>query len=119
MDEPLFDEERANALIGKSVLIGLTYVNADGSIDSQVQHFGRIVGADETMVTVRLHDSDEDFTLPPALDAFEEATPGEYRLRGTGEVIVDPDLLSTWTISAPEDDEDLLEQDASEQDPGA
>ncbi|MGB7589031.1 MAG: hypothetical protein WBM00_10020 [Solirubrobacterales bacterium] len=34
--------------------------------------------------------------LPPDLRAFKPAEPGEYTLRPTGEVVVDPDFLSTW-----------------------
>jgi hypothetical protein len=33
--------------------------------------------------------------------AFQPAPPGEYRLKSTGEIVVDPDLLSTWTIRRP------------------
>jgi hypothetical protein len=32
----------------------------------------------------------EPFTLPPVPGAFDPATPDEYRLRSTGEVVTDP-----------------------------
>jgi hypothetical protein len=109
-EEPVFDAERAASLVGKSVLVGLTRIDANG-VEKQVQYFGRITAFDATIVTIRL-DSGEERTLPPALDAFEEADPGEYHLRSTGEVVVDPDLISTWTIRAPaENGEDEEEED--------
>jgi hypothetical protein len=55
---------------------------------------------------MRLHGSEEEFTLPPILEAFEPAEPGEYRLRSTGEVVVDPDVLAKFRISAPATDPD-------------
>jgi len=110
-DESPFDQERANELIGKTALVGLTYFNADGSERDRIQVFGEIVAFDETIVTMKLAGSGKEFTLPPMLDAFEEAEPGEYRLRSTGEVIVDPDLLSKWTIRAPEADSDSDDED--------
>ena len=96
-----WDEHRAAMLIGKYALVALTYRDADGTIREKLQIHGRITAVDETCVTMRLHESDQQFTLPPALEAFEEAQPGEYRHRSTGEVVVDPDLLASWTITAP------------------
>lgn len=105
------DDANAVGLIGKHLLVGLTYLNADGTLRKQVQLHGRITAVDETKVTMRLHGSDEEFTLPRSrepgsdLDAFEPADPGEYRLRSTGEVVADPDLLAKWTIRDRAEDE--------------
>src|SRR5262245_45186572 len=95
------DEHQAATLVGKHALVGLTYVNADGTVRRQVQIPGRITAVDETMVTMRLHGSEQEFTLPPILEAFEPAGPGEYHLRSTDEVVVDPDVLATFSIRAP------------------
>jgi len=86
-------------IVGKYVLIGLTYVDADGQVIRQEQEHGRIIEANENDVTVRLAGSNEETWLPPDLDAFEIAAEGEYTLRGTGEVISNPDLLGSWSIS--------------------
>jgi len=40
-------------------------------------------------------------TLPPMTGAFHAANSGEYRLRSTGEIIKDPDVLTTWSITEP------------------
>jgi hypothetical protein len=37
------------------------------------------------------------------LEAFEAAPPGEYRLRSSGEVVVNPDYITSWVVEAPPD----------------
>jgi hypothetical protein len=82
-------------------LVGITYLDAKGVPVRRAELHGVVARAGPDAVVLRLHGSDEEFTLPPALDAFEPAPPGEYRLRSTGEVVVNPDLLATWTVRAP------------------
>jgi hypothetical protein len=94
------DDARARQMIGKHVIIGLTYRDHTGAVEEQVQLHGDIVAIDD-VVTVRLSGSGEAFTLPADLDAFTPAPPGEYRFRATGEVVVNPDLMTTWTIHRP------------------
>ncbi len=89
----------AESLLGKTVLVGLTFVNEQDEALEQTQYHGFIESADERDgFAVRRADTGEVEWLPPDLRAFETAARGEYRLRSTGEVVVDPDLLSTWTI---------------------
>jgi len=40
-------------------------------------------------------------TLPPMTNAFHPANSGEYRLRSTGEIIKDRDVLAPWSITEP------------------
>jgi hypothetical protein len=86
-------------IIGKRVLVGLTYLDNEGAVIEQRQRHGVVVRADDEGVHVRAAESDEEFTLPPDLESFEEAEEGEYRLRQTGEVVINPDLLAVWTIT--------------------
>jgi hypothetical protein len=76
----------------------MTYLDDNHDVIEQKQKHGLIVSADDEAVYVRLSGSLEEFGLPPRLEAFQEAEEGEYRLRETGEVVIDPDLLCTWTI---------------------
>lgn len=97
---------RAKDLIGRTVIVGLTYCDPDGSFSHQVQMHGEIESADPVEgVLVRLEGErdGETYLLPPQFEAFERARRGEYRLRETGEVIHDPDFLTTWTIEMPPD----------------
>jgi len=40
--------------------------------------------------------------LCPHLDAIAPAKPGEYRLKSTGEIVVDTDFLATWEVRQPQ-----------------
>jgi hypothetical protein len=95
---PAWDHARAEKLLGSTVLVGLTYEEPAGQ--RQEQFYGTVMAADpEDGITLRLEGSrsGEFYTLPPALQALFPAKPGEYRLRETGEVVVDPDYTTTWT----------------------
>jgi hypothetical protein len=98
---PEFDEVKANQLIGKHVLIGITVVEHDETFVEQRQMHGDVVRADREAIIVRLRGSGEEYNLPPDPSAFHPAPPGEYRLRSTGEVVLDPDFTTTWTLTQP------------------
>jgi hypothetical protein len=103
-ENPPWDEEAAEALRGAYVVIGMTYVLANGQLDERVQMHGRINVVDaERGIGVALEGarSGETFWLPAKFQAFQPARPGEYRLKATGEVITDPDYTTSWTITRP------------------
>lgn len=90
-----------HTLLGRTILVGLTYLNEQGAVDRQVQYFGRIesIRSDEWMNIER--DGVSVVKVPCDPKAMQIAAKGTYRLRSTGEEIVDPEILSTWTISPP------------------
>ena len=101
-DRPVWDDDQAQAILGKRVLVGLTYSDADGP--RQEQMFGVVTHADRKNGIVLTLQGDRDgeiYRLPPDPSAFHPAAPNEYRLRSTGEVVTDPDYLSTWSINSP------------------
>jgi hypothetical protein len=83
--------------------VGLTYLDHRGEFLEQRQLHGEIVSANRDGVVIALAGkrAGEQWTMPPALESIRRAPAGEYRLRETGEVVIDPDLMSTWTISKP------------------
>ncbi len=98
---PSWDQLGADALLGSSVLIGVTRVCAEGL--EQEQMFGVIKSAnarDGFEVALQGSRNGEVYWLPPDVRNFFPAQPGEYRLRSTGEVVVNPDFTTTWTIQA-------------------
>lgn len=100
--EPLLNEDRARFAIGKRVLVGLTVLSTEGEPIEQRQLSGTVAGvvADRG---IELHlDDGEVYWLPPDARSLEEARPGEYRLRSSGEVVRDPDYLCFWQISMSE-----------------
>lgn len=84
-------------ILGKVMLIGITCYNPDNKIVDQKQIWGKVEFANSDGICVRLS-TGELFKLPPDLRSTVEAQPGEYRLRSTGEVVKDPDLITTWNI---------------------
>jgi hypothetical protein len=93
--------------VGKTVLLGLTFTTADGELIEQLQRHGIIEQVDpEAGIAVRLvapgqRWDGELYWLPPDTSNLVAAAPGAYRLRSTGETIVDPDFTSTWEIASP------------------
>ena len=93
---------RAEKLLGATVIVGLTFEEPDGT--RQDQFFGTVMSADPNEgITLKLDGgrAGEFYTLPPDLRAFAPAPPGEYRLRATGEVVLNPDYTSTWAFTPP------------------
>jgi hypothetical protein len=89
------------SLVGKYVLVGITRLAADGSLLEKTECHGTIASVDsDDGIKVELSDG-EVLTLPPSPEEFRDARPGIYRLRSTGEEVVDPDLTTVWTIQEP------------------
>jgi hypothetical protein len=89
------------AFIGKTILVGLTFCEADGSAIEQQQYSGTIMSFDkENGFTIELWSGEMQY-LPPDMSAIRPADQGEYRLRAPAEVVVHPDYLCTYTITKP------------------
>lgn len=99
---PDWDQEEADGLVGLLVLVGITYVEPDGeTVTSQVQAWGRIVNAAPEGISITCEGKTwegQTMTLPPDLQALQPADPGRYTLGSTGEMVVDPDLTTRWTV---------------------
>jgi len=87
-------------MLGRLLLVGITYLNENGGVDEQIQFAGTVLAV-EPLVSIDRGQGRDPFTLPPEEDAFEPAPPGDYCLRATGEVVVDPDFMTTWTVHKP------------------
>ena len=96
---PPFWDAKARAMLGKRVLVGRTYLDEAGAVVERSQSHGVIEDADERRgFAVRDAGTGELDWLPPDLRSFQAAPPGEYTLRSTGEVVVDPDYISNWVV---------------------
>ena len=98
---PEFTDEDAAGLVGRHMLVGLTYLDAADNVVERRQLHGRVLRASQQEGIVLQLESGDEFALPADLDAIRPADPGEYRLRGTGEVVSDPDFLATFTVTSP------------------
>jgi hypothetical protein len=97
--EPGLNEARVRFGLGKRVLIGITEVGPDGEV-AQRQFVGTLSSVDPVDGIGFSLDGGGSYQLPPDSRTLEEARSGSYRLRSTGETVVDPDYTCTWTIYA-------------------
>jgi hypothetical protein len=98
------DESVASDFVGKVILLGVTYENSLGEVTGQQQWSGTIKTYSNTLgIQIDLDDSDEFCAIPPMAEAISKAPEGEYRLRSTGKVIVNPAYLATWICKKPEE----------------
>jgi hypothetical protein len=97
---------KAGKYIGKHILVGLTYTDARGKVVRQCQMHGTITRVNARGIFFERADGEGEYSLPPDVNALVVAERGEYRLRATGEVVLNPDYVSTWTIQAPAQKQD-------------
>ncbi|OUM01564.1 hypothetical protein [Variovorax sp. JS1663] len=96
-----WDAAFASMLPGKLLLVGLTYLEADGTLIDKQQIFGRVLSATpQGGIQLRLEGrrGGERYVLPPDLQALQKAKPGEYQLPATGETVPDPDYTIVFSI---------------------
>ena len=90
-----FDEEDPS-IIGKRVLVGVTWFDGTGKETGRGQWWGTILAFNRRKgLLVDLGDTGKHHAFPPLPDAFRPAEPGKYELQSTGEIVEDPDLLYT------------------------
>lgn len=97
----IWDTTIACDLVGKVLLVGVSYFAADGSFIEQEQFYGKVISASKDSGIALDLDGNrvgEQFSLPPDTRSVYRAALGEYRLRSTGEVVVDPDYTATYTV---------------------
>lgn len=98
---------RARFGLGKRALIGLTQVAPDGRI-AQRQFVGTLSSVDPLAgIGFELADGGT-FWLPPDGRALEEARPGTYTLRSTGETVDDPSYTCSWTVYLGAGDSEIM-----------
>lgn len=93
-----FNEEK---LIGKTILVGMTFYDKNDEFVERKQSWGEIVAVNENTIFIK-QKNEEEFSIPNDPSAIEPANPGTYRLHKTGEVVENPDYLSTWNVTLPE-----------------
>ncbi len=84
-------------LIGKVMLVDLTYFDKGGERTGQIQVWGTVGRVDVEGIYLT-RSTGEELQLPPDVSAVKRAKPGEYKLHSTGEVVVNPDFTATWNV---------------------
>jgi hypothetical protein len=85
-------------LINKVLLIGITVLDEKDELIKQIQVYGSIVQANADGIVILRKETNTEFSIPPDFDNINEAELGDYHLRSTGEIVVDPDYISSWTV---------------------
>jgi hypothetical protein len=110
---PSLDPDLVERLVGKRLLIGVTYLEHNGDFAEQQQLHGLVEEVSmQAGIVVRLNDGAVR-RFPPDLRGVAEARPGTYRLRSTGEEVEDPDYLCSWTITRAPPASQRLDNDVS------
>lgn len=101
------DHRLAETMLDKVVLAGVTYLDVDGNALEHQQFAGRIlrINDEEGVVLTSLIDGEE-FFLPPHLDHYKVAEPGDYTLRSVDLTVTDPDYLCTWDVRLAQGNDD-------------
>ncbi len=90
-------EQYPHTLSDRCVLVGITFLDSGGAPIEYFQTHGRVITASrDSIVLVRRNG--QLFMLPPGPQWLKAARPGDYMLRSTGEVVVDPDYLLSVTL---------------------
>ena len=90
--------DRLAPLVGCRLLVGITYLDDTGAVRGAEQFCGTVLEVADGVVMVERPDG-EPALLPADADAYEPAAAGEYRLKATGEVIANPDFVTTWQVA--------------------
>jgi hypothetical protein len=89
-------------LVGCRLLVGLSYLDGEGAVTSSQQFCGRVLEVGDGVVVVERPGEPDPAVLPADAAAYRPAAAGQYRLSGTGEVVVDPDFITTWRLAQPD-----------------
>jgi hypothetical protein len=87
-----------DSLINKILLVGITVLDDTDKLITQIQVYGPIIRVSADGIVIIRNKTQTEFTIPPDFENVLEARSGEYNLRATGETVVDPDYLSSWTV---------------------
>lgn len=101
---PNWNQEDAEKLIGKYILIGITYVDSNNNVTKRKQLHGiikRISKKKGILVSLKGVNKGQNYNLPPDYSNFHKASTGSYHLRSTNENIENLDLTTIWTINSP------------------
>jgi len=91
----------AHMFVGKKILVGLTYLNANGEVQEQLQLHGYISSVGDHTVAFEKADGSGQFSIPfdGQLDSADpEAV---YTLRSTGESVTGVNFVASFNIHPP------------------
>ena len=104
-DGSSWDQDEADWLVGKQVVVGITRLASDGvTVKAQSQYRGKIVSADEVdgfKIECGGKLAGKIMTLPPDLSSFRIVEPDEQKRQSSSKAADEPEIVSNWTIVEP------------------
>jgi hypothetical protein len=91
--------EQLATLVGQRLLVGITYLDGSGQVNAAEQFCGRVLEVGDGVVVVERPGDGEPAVLPADAAAYERAAAGSYTLKSTGEVVRNPDYVTTWHVA--------------------
>jgi hypothetical protein len=88
-------------IVGKYMLVGLTYTNPDGSIREIKQLHGRVTSANANTVVIQRADGGGEFSVPFGGGVERGDPEAIYELKSTGETVEGVDCISRWVVHPP------------------
>lgn len=85
-------------MIGKKVLVGLTYVDKNNEVTNKLQLHGNIESLGDNTLTFIRSDNAEEFSIPFDGELDEAGVDSIYTLRKTGEEVTGVNFISSFTI---------------------
>lgn len=87
-------------IIGKQILIGLSYYNQEGDLLEQTQKYGPILRYDEKKIVFHDKLSKEEFAIPTDIQALKKANPElVYRLKANKQEVTGIELIGLFSIT--------------------
>src|SRR6185369_1239537 len=99
---------KSNEVLGKLVLVGISFYTSTGTLIEQFQTNGIAERVLEDLLYLRRADGGT-FAVPYDPDYIKRAAAGTYTEKTTGRQIVNPDFLSQWKINTIDDLEHIEE----------
>jgi hypothetical protein len=90
--------ELLTGLVGHRLLVGISYLDDDERVVSAQQFCGRVLDVTDGVVVVERPGEPEPAVLPADASAYRPAAAGHYQLSNTGEIVIDPDFITTWRL---------------------
>ena len=97
--------EPSDNIIGKRILVGLTYLDTNGDIKEEMTLHGVITEVSKNSIVFERADGNGTFSIPREDELELADLEATYTIRATGEEVNGVSYLSSWTITPPKEDE--------------
>jgi len=94
-----------DSVFGKRILVGLTYMDAEGRVTSRAELHGLITRIENECLFFDRSDGEGEFSVPFTGQLKLAEPSATYTLKTTGEKVTGVDFLDTWEIQAPAEED--------------